>query len=172
MLARMRRPYTLENYRRLVDEIRERLPGASIGSDLIAGFPGERDEDFAVNVQYLPSSPVTHLHVFPYSDRPGTEASAMGERVEPAVVRERASALRSIGSRLSQRFRQSQIGAVRPGLTLEDGTLVVTDNYLKLRIPAGLTRNVRTMVRVDDELRGTPVSIEERGSAGERPRPT
>jgi threonylcarbamoyladenosine tRNA methylthiotransferase MtaB len=160
MLDRMRRPYALAYYRQVVDEIRLRLPHASIGSDVIVGFPGEQDEDFAVNVEYLPSSPLTHLHVFPYSDRPGTEASALGDRADPAVVRERASAIRAIGTALSQRFRQSQIGTVRPGLTLEDGTLVVTDNYLKIRIPPGLARNTRTMVRVDDATSGTPVWME------------
>ena len=51
--------------------------------------------------------------------------------------------LRAIGAELAQRFRASQIGTVRPGLTLDDGTLVVTDNYLKVRIPAGLARNQR-----------------------------
>ena len=81
MLAAMRRPYTLDDYRRLVDDIAARLPHASIGSDMIVGFPGETDDDFAANLGYLPSSPLTHLHVFPYSDRPGTEASAMGDKV-------------------------------------------------------------------------------------------
>ena len=66
MLEAMRRPYKLDDYRRLVDGIRARVPHASIGSDMIVGFPGETDEDFASNLGYLPSSPLTHLHVFPY----------------------------------------------------------------------------------------------------------
>jgi threonylcarbamoyladenosine tRNA methylthiotransferase MtaB len=148
MLAAMRRPYTLDGYRRLVDGIRARLPHASIGSDLIAGFPGEADEDFAANTGYLPASPLTHLHVFPYSDRPGTEATRMRGKVTPAVIRDRGAELRRIGGVLASRFAASQAGSVRPGLTLEDGTLVVTDNYLKLRIAPGLPRNVRVRVRV------------------------
>ena len=148
MLASMHRPYTLDEYRRLVDSIASRLPHASIGSDMIVGFPGETDEDFAANVAYLPSSPLTHLHVFPYSDRPGTEASAMRDKVHGAVIRDRGMQLRDIGAALARRFRASQAGTVRPGLTLEDGTLVVTDNYLKLRIPCGRTRNERVRVRV------------------------
>ena len=80
MLALMRRPYTLDDYRRLVDGIVDRLPHASIGTDMIVGFPGETDDDFAANVAYLPGSPISHVHVFPYSDRPGTEASAMPRR--------------------------------------------------------------------------------------------
>jgi threonylcarbamoyladenosine tRNA methylthiotransferase MtaB len=148
MLAAMRRPYTLHYYRALVDAVAARLPHASIGSDMIVGFPGETGEDFAVNLSYLPSSPLTHLHVFPYSDRPGTEASSMRDKVHGSVVRDRAAQLRDIGVGLSRRFRAAQIGAIRPGLTLEDGTLVVTDNYLKLRIAPGTPRNTRVMVRI------------------------
>ena len=148
MLASMRRPYSLDEYRRLVDGIASHLPHASIGSDLIVGFPGEQDEDFAANLAYLPSSPLTHLHVFPYSDRPGTEASAMPGKVHGSVIRERGARLREIGAGLSGRFRAAQAGTIRPGLTLEDGTLVVTDNYLKVRIEPGTPRNTRVMVRI------------------------
>jgi threonylcarbamoyladenosine tRNA methylthiotransferase MtaB len=148
MLALMRRPYTFDYYRRLVDVIVDRLPHASIGSDTIVGFPGESEDDFECNLRYLPASPLSHLHVFPYSDRPGTAASAMRNKVAGPVIRERGAILRAIGARLSERFRASQVGAVRPGLTLEDGTLVVTDNFLKLRIPAGTLRNERVQVRI------------------------
>jgi threonylcarbamoyladenosine tRNA methylthiotransferase MtaB len=148
ILARMRRPYTLGFYRRLLDSIAARLPHAAIGADLIAGFPGERDEDFAATVAYLPDSPLTHLHVFPYSERPGTSASSFAGKVEGAVVRQRGARLRALGATLARRFLDAQVGTSRPGLTLEDGTLVVTDNYLKLRIPAGCARNERVRVRV------------------------
>jgi threonylcarbamoyladenosine tRNA methylthiotransferase MtaB len=161
MLVSMRRPYTLAYYRNLVDRIAERLPDASIGSDMIVGFPGESAEDFEANLAYLPESPLSHLHVFPYSDRPETEAASMGDRVPGPVVRERASELRDIGARLGRRFKERQLGTVRPALTLEDGTLAVTDNYLKVRIAPGLTRNQRVRVlidRVGDTLRGQAVS--------------
>ena len=161
ILAAMRRPYTLGYYRQLLDSIVARLPHASIGSDMLVGFPGETDDDFAANLEYLPSSPLTHLHVFPYSDRPGTVATAMRSKVHGSVIRDRAAQLRDIGVGLSRRFRASQIGSVRPGLTLEDGTLVVTDNYLKVRIPFAVPRNTRVKVRLDEnamELRGSLVS--------------
>jgi hypothetical protein len=72
----------------------------------------------------------------------------MSGKVHGSVIRNRAMQLRAIGAGLSRRFRDSQIGAVRPGLTLEDGTLVVTDNYLKVRIAPGLRRNVAVRVRL------------------------
>jgi threonylcarbamoyladenosine tRNA methylthiotransferase MtaB len=149
ILALMRRPYTLDFYRRLVDSILASLPHAAIGTDLIVGFPGETDEDFAENVQYLASSPLSHLHVFPYSDRPGTEASSLPSRVPPSVIRDRGVRMRGIGALLASRFREAQVGSLRPGLTLEDGTLVVTDNYLKVRVPRGRARNERVAVRID-----------------------
>jgi threonylcarbamoyladenosine tRNA methylthiotransferase MtaB len=163
MLLAMRRPYTRDEYRRLVDGIVSRLPHASIGSDMIVGFPGETADDFAANLAYLPSSPLTHLHVFPYSDRPGTEASAMRDKVHGTVVRERGTALRAVGADLASRFRASQVGTVRPGLTLEDGTLVVTDNYLKVRIAPGTPRNTRVTVRIcgsDSPDAGPAISAE------------
>jgi threonylcarbamoyladenosine tRNA methylthiotransferase MtaB len=148
ILGLMCRPYTLDRYARLVAGIHARLPYASIGTDLIVGFPRESDEDFAANLAYLPSSPLTHLHVFPYSDRPGTAASALDRKVPGPIIRERGAQLRAIGGELSRRFRDAQVETVRPGLTLEDGTLVVTDNYLKVRIPPGMPRNQRVCVRL------------------------
>jgi threonylcarbamoyladenosine tRNA methylthiotransferase MtaB len=94
------------------------------------------------------------VHVFPYSDRPGTEAAALPKKVPGAVVRERGQRIRQIAAHLGQRFRQDQIGSIRPGLTIEDGSLVVTDNYLKLRIEAGLPRNEWVRVRVRSDHHG------------------
>jgi threonylcarbamoyladenosine tRNA methylthiotransferase MtaB len=158
MLTLMRRPYTLDSYRRLVDGIVERMPHASIGSDMIVGFPGERDEDFACNVGYLACSPLSHLHVFPYSDRPGTEASGMAGKIPGPAVRERGAVIRQIGAGLTRRFQEAQIGTVRPGLTLEDGSLVVTDNYLKVRVAPGEKRNARVRVRLSGNGCGVVVS--------------
>jgi threonylcarbamoyladenosine tRNA methylthiotransferase MtaB len=160
MLMQMRRPYTLSYYRHLVESIVAKLPHASIGSDMIVGFPGESDEDFNANLAFLPSAPLSHLHVFPYSDRPGTAATAMPLKVPGIVVRDRAAQLRAIGAALSERFRRAQIGTVRPGLTLEDGTLVLTDNFLKIRIPPGLERNRRVTVRLYGDSRGDVVKSE------------
>jgi threonylcarbamoyladenosine tRNA methylthiotransferase MtaB len=148
ILAAMRRPYTIRYYADLVDDIRARIPGAAIGADVIVGFPGETDEDFEELAHYLEGSPLTHVHVFPYSDRPGTIASTLGGRPPGAAVRERARRVREIGQRLAQHFRDAQIGTTHRALTLDDGSLVVTGNYLKLRIPPGCARNEWVSVRV------------------------
>ena len=151
VLAAMRRPYTIEYYAALVNDIRARMPNASIGSDIIVGFPGETDDDFEQLASYLATSPLTHVHVFPYSDRPGTTATSMPNKVHGAVIRDRSRRIREIGATLAQRFRDGQVGTVHRALTLEDGSVVVTGNYLKLRIPAGRSRNEWVSVRVTDE---------------------
>lgn len=156
MLAAMRRPYTFAFYERLVGRIRDRMPHAAIGSDVIVGFPGETDAQAFRLVSRLDRLPLTHLHVFPYSDRPGTDAAAMSGKIGGAEIRARAGEVRSVGQHLTRRFEQSQIGAVRPALTVDDGSHVVTDNYLKLRIPPGRTRNEWVQVRVG----GTPGALE------------
>jgi len=158
MLEAMGRPYTIEYYRALVDSIRSRIHHASIGSDIIVGFPGETDDDFVELSSYMASSPLTHVHVFPYSDRPGTRASTRRDKVPGAIVRDRARAIRETGQRLTTAFRASQVGSVHRGLTLEDGSLVVTGNYLKVRVPPGRSRNewvnVRLVSQHDGELLG------------------
>jgi threonylcarbamoyladenosine tRNA methylthiotransferase MtaB len=141
VLEAMRRPYTIDYYASLVDDVRARIPNASIGSDIIVGFPGETDDDFEQLAAYLERSPLTHIHVFPYSDRPGTQASAMAGKVDGVIIRERGRRIREIGRLLAERFRDSQVGTTHRALTLEDGALAVTGNYLKVRIPAGKSRN-------------------------------
>jgi threonylcarbamoyladenosine tRNA methylthiotransferase MtaB len=158
MLVAMRRPYTIDYYRALVNRIRHRIPNASIGSDIIVGFPGETDDDFDQLTSYLDSAPLTHVHVFPYSDRPGTVASGMAGTVHGAIVRERGRVVREIGLRLADSFRASQCGTVHRALTVDDGSRVVTGNYLKLRIPPGRARNQWVDVRVASHHDGEVLS--------------
>jgi threonylcarbamoyladenosine tRNA methylthiotransferase MtaB len=158
MLAAMRRPYTAARSAALVDEVRSRMPHAAIGTDVIVGFPGETERDFEQLARYLETSPVTHVHVFPYSDRPGTVAAALDGKIPGAAIRERARRVREISAGLWRRFRADQRGTVHRALTLEDGSLAVTGNYLKLRIPPGRARNEWVSVRVVDDERGELVA--------------
>jgi threonylcarbamoyladenosine tRNA methylthiotransferase MtaB len=112
-----------------------------MGSDMIVGFPGERDEDFRANLRYLSDSPLTHLHVFPYSDRPSTVASSLPGKVHGSVIKARAQRLREVSRILAERFRESQRGVVRPALTIEDGSVAISDNYFRVPAPAGCQRN-------------------------------
>jgi threonylcarbamoyladenosine tRNA methylthiotransferase MtaB len=148
VLTAMRRPYTIEYYESLVNDIRARIPHASIGCDIIVGFPGETNDDFEQLASYLERSPLTHIHVFPYSDRPGTVANAMKGKVPGILIRERGRRVREIGARLGDRFRTAQLGTTHRALTLEDGSVAVTGNYLKVQIPPGRARNEWITVRV------------------------
>jgi threonylcarbamoyladenosine tRNA methylthiotransferase MtaB len=154
MLHAMRRPYDLSYYAALVERIRREIPHASIGTDVIVGFPGETDSDFEELADYLQGSPLTHVHVFPYSDRPGTAASRMGDRPPGAAVKARGARIRQIGSTLHQKFVASQAGTSHRALTLDDGTAAVTGNYLKVRIPPGRTRNEWIDVRIGLDASG------------------
>jgi threonylcarbamoyladenosine tRNA methylthiotransferase MtaB len=160
VLAAMGRPYAFETCRRLFDRVRERMPDAAIGTDVIVGFPGETEADFDALADYVRESPLTHLHVFPYSDRPGTDAVRLRPKVEAAAIHRRARRLRETARTLGARFAERQLGSVRPGLTLEDGSLVLTDNYLKVRIGPGRLRNERVGVRLvsNGPLRGEVVA--------------
>jgi threonylcarbamoyladenosine tRNA methylthiotransferase MtaB len=150
MLRAMRRPYTVAYYSALVERIKTLMPDASVGSDIIVGFPREQAEHFAAMRSVLERLPLTHLHVFPYSDRPGTAASQLHPKVDGRDTRDRGRAIRAIGEQMSRRFKQSQIGRTVRGLTVDDGRSVVTGNYLKLRLDAQRQRNEWVTVRVED----------------------
>jgi threonylcarbamoyladenosine tRNA methylthiotransferase MtaB len=157
----MCRPYRLSGYRFIVELIRRRLPNAAIGSDVIVGFPGETDKDFQIMSSYLKKSPITYLHVFPYSDRPGTPSTTIGDKVSSAVIRDRARTIREIGVGLTRRFRHSQIGKILDGITLKGGRQVITDNYLKVSVEPGQPGNAWVAVKITeagDTLRGKIVN--------------
>ena len=141
VLGAMRRPYRFCDYARLVESLRAQIPHASIGSDIIVGFPGESDAHFEEMRQALEGLPLTHLHVFPYSDRPDTDASARPQKVDGAAVRARGRQVRAIGEAMARRFKDSQAGTTRRALTVDDGWSAVTDNYLKVRLDQQHPRN-------------------------------
>jgi threonylcarbamoyladenosine tRNA methylthiotransferase MtaB len=110
VLATMGRPYGPEVFREAVAEVRRALPGACVGADVIAGFPGEAEEDHAATVALVEALPLAYLHVFPFSPRPGTAAAAFARRVPPGTVAERARALRAVSERKWRAFLTAQIG--------------------------------------------------------------
>jgi threonylcarbamoyladenosine tRNA methylthiotransferase MtaB len=141
VLRAMRRPYTASYYSELVHGIVRLVPHAAIGSDVIVGFPGETEAQFEESLAVLRDLPLSHLHVFPYSDRPDTEASARHPKVDGLAIRERARRVREIGAEMTRRFRSSQAGAVRRALVVDDGWSAVTDNYVKVRLEQQAERN-------------------------------
>ena len=110
ILARMRRRYTTADYRGRVDKIIAAMPDAAIGTDVIAGFPGETEQDFAQTFNFIESLPLAYLHVFPYSVRAGTTAAKFADRVDPSVIKRRAAALRELGEIKRRRFAAAAAG--------------------------------------------------------------
>jgi len=148
VLRAMRRPYSSADFRRVVETIHAQLPHAAIGTDVIVGFPGETDEQFAATARVLESMPIAYAHVFPYSDRPGTAAAALDSKVDGNVIRDRSRILRDIAAARSREFRRGQVGHAMKALTIDDGASVVTGNYLKVRISNPQPRNSWVELRI------------------------
>ncbi len=98
VLSRMKRDYCTKEYQELVGKISYNIPDILIGADVIVGFPGETDLQFENTCQFISSAPVNYLHVFSYSDRKGTGASTMPDKVPPQVIHKRSKILHSLGS--------------------------------------------------------------------------
>jgi threonylcarbamoyladenosine tRNA methylthiotransferase MtaB len=97
VLSRMRRDYTSDEYRQLVDRISDKIPNVMIGADVIVGFPGETDEQFENTCDFIRSAPISYLHVFSYSDRKGTQASKMPDKVDPQITHGRSEIMHHLG---------------------------------------------------------------------------
>jgi len=142
ILAAMHRWYRSEHYARRIDFIHEQLPHAAIGADVIAGFPGETEDDHATTMNFIESRPFTYLHVFSYSVRPGTRAATLPNQVPGATIKRRARELRALSERKSVAFRRSQAGRNLSFLTLRhsdstqssEWTPALSSNFLKLRL--------------------------------------
>jgi threonylcarbamoyladenosine tRNA methylthiotransferase MtaB len=160
VLRAMRRPYSPRHYTELVAGIRARIPGAAIGADVMVGFPGESDEDFQATYRLIEESPLTYLHVFPFSVRPDTAAAEMRDRVPEHVARFRAKALRQLIAQKNEQFRRGMIGKEMKVLVLEDGS-ALSDNFIRIEIPPHqpVNRWIRTQVTglTDDGLRADPL---------------
>jgi threonylcarbamoyladenosine tRNA methylthiotransferase MtaB len=142
VLARMRRNYRTSDYRRVLEALRRANPDAGLGADVIVGFPGESDAEFAETCRFIEGSELNYLHVFPYSPRPGTPAAAQPDQVAPAAIKERGARLRAIGRGLAHRFRRSFVGRELEALVLReeraDGRLrALSGNFIDLWLDPG-----------------------------------
>ena len=140
VLTRMRRPYSVAQYLSVTNDLARRLPDAAIGADVIVGFPGETDAEFEETLALVEAAPLSYLHVFAYSDRPGTAAASMYPKLPPEVIKERSDRLRRLGESKKTAFRDSLTGSRQRVLVLEehagDGSLVgLTGNYMEVLVP-------------------------------------
>ena len=154
VLKAMRRTYDRAYFRDLVERIRIKLPRAAVGIDVMTGFPGEDEAAFQHNYDLIESLPVTYLHVFPYSRRPGTPAATMNGQVGEKIKKERAEKLRTLGERKKADFARSFVGREMTVLIEgHEGTEKRhmqgwTDNYLAVLIDGEHPELLNRMVSV------------------------
>ena len=138
ILKKMKRPYTTEEYLSRIEEIRRELPGVSISTDLITGFPSESEEDFMETYRFLQECAFSFLHVFPYSERTGTEAASMPEVVPPAVRKERTGRCMELSRRLLDEYMNQMTGrhaVIIPEETEEGYTKGYSSEYISVLVP-------------------------------------
>ncbi len=169
VLQRMRRQYDVAELSEVVEEIAEVLPGCGLGTDVIAGFPGESEADFEAGLERLSQMPFTYFHVFPYSKRRGTTAAKASDALPRELVLARARRLRELGERLRVDFHRRHLGAslavlIENKRDPETGLLVGYDPaYLRVLVEGGdeLMNQVvaaRAVEQVGDRLRAERVS--------------
>jgi threonylcarbamoyladenosine tRNA methylthiotransferase MtaB len=117
------------------------MPDAAIGADVMVGFPGETDELFEESRQFIASMPFTYLHVFTYSERPGTPAATMPGAVPIRTRKDRNRILRELAEEKNAAFRRSLLGREFSAVTLDPPGLALTDNYVKATLDLPYTPN-------------------------------
>ena len=168
LLAAMHRWYRAEHYARRAELVREWLPEAAIGADVIAGFPGETEDDHRATLALIERMPLTYLHVFSFSPRPGTPAADMHDQVPDAVATRRARELRALGEKRKSAFRDAQVGRRMRVLTLnrsgEDAsgpwTRAISGNYLDVRVAGRRLANAFLDVQITGARDGHLAGIE------------
>lgn len=153
ILKLMRRPYSPEQYHERLRAIKEAAPDSIIGADVIVGFPGETDDDFHQTRQLAEAGVIDYLHVFSYSDRKGTDAADMPDKVNPEVIKERNAVLTGVSDRLREMSHRRQIGNRLEVISEHKpnehgGYWGISGNYIRVKLPGGKNRG-RDIVAVD-----------------------
>ena len=133
-LRRMHRKYRPRHYADRVQKARALMPDAAIGADVMVGFPGETDADFEESRAFIAAMPFTYLHVFTYSERPGTPAAEDPGSIPMPVRKERNRVLRELAAAKNLEFRTRMVGQTLSAVTLHDPGVALTGNYLKIEM--------------------------------------
>jgi threonylcarbamoyladenosine tRNA methylthiotransferase MtaB len=148
VLRWMHRKYRPRHYADRIRKARDLMPDAAIGADVMVGFPGETEADFEESRRFIESLPFTYLHVFTYSERPGTPAAESPEQIPMAVRKERNRVLRELAARKNQEFRARMVGRTLSAVTLHEPFAALTDSYLKVELTAPREANQIVNVRI------------------------
>ena len=148
VLRRMHRKYRPRHYAGRIEKARELMPDCAVGADVMTGFPGETDEEFEESRAFIESLPFTYLHVFTYSERPGTPAAEAITQVPMETRKRRTRILRDLSAGKNREFRASMVGRTLSAVTIEDGRRAVSGNYLKVELALAREPNRMIDVRV------------------------
>jgi threonylcarbamoyladenosine tRNA methylthiotransferase MtaB len=154
ILRAMHRRYRPWHYAAKLRLIRESLPDAAIGADVMVGFPGESETLFEESFAFIEAQPFTYLHLFPFSARPGTRAWQLAKEngIDPRVVTERMGRLRALIAAKNLRFRERFLGLELSAVSLhtapDETTKALTDNFLEVELDACIAANQRLRVLV------------------------
>ena len=151
VLRRMHRKYRPRHYEDRISKARTWMPDAAIGADVMTGFPGETDSEFEESRAFIASLPFTYLHVFTYSERPGTPA-ACADQVPMEVRRERNRILRELAAKKNLEFRRRMLGRTLSVVTLTEGAL--SDNFLKVELATPRATNQLVDVKIGSVTSG------------------
>ncbi len=139
ILTAMKRKYLRETFAMRVEEVKKHMPNACIAADVIIGFPGETDEDFQDTYNFLEGLDISYLHVFTYSERPGTKATLLAGKVTKAVKRKRSSLLHDLSDRKKTAFYKNNLGRTVSVLFESDNSSGFmhgfSENYIKVKTP-------------------------------------
>lgn len=139
ILKSMKRRYLSSLYKQRVGWIKDLMPHACIGADVIVGYPGETEKDFLETYQFISSLPLSYLHVFTYSERPNTEAERMENSVPHSVRSKRSKMLRALSIKKRRAFYESQLGQTAEVLFEDENkkgySTGFSQNYIKVRTP-------------------------------------
>ncbi|MCR5138531.1 MAG: tRNA (N(6)-L-threonylcarbamoyladenosine(37)-C(2))-methylthiotransferase MtaB [Oscillospiraceae bacterium] len=159
-LKRMNRKYDTAFFLHTTELLRRYFPGCALTGDLIAGFPGETEEDHLETLRFIRRCGFSELHVFPYSRRPGTPADRMPDQLTAAVKNRRAHEAKEVSLETGRAFREASVGRSLPVLfeSGEEGSVGHSDTYLPVRVPErglrGQLRSVRILGTEEDGLTG------------------
>jgi threonylcarbamoyladenosine tRNA methylthiotransferase MtaB len=150
-LRRMRRHYDTAGFSRAVTALRNYFPNCGVSADLITGFPGETDAEFDATMRFIERCDFSSMHIFPYSERPGTPAAVMEHPVPPQLRRERAAIARALASSMRDRFCDAQIGRTLEVLFERESagrSFGHAGNYVELSVDAAGVRGLVLPVTV------------------------
>jgi len=145
ILKRMHRPYTHDLFRQQVLAIKNRMPQAAVGADVLVGFPGEDGHSFDNTAQLIEELPLSYLHVFPFSRRPGTPACDYPDQIPPKVIKQRTARIRDIGLKKKRVF-------MRNAVSQQAAVLVETRRDTGTGLLKGLTPDYLSVLLEGDDL--------------------